>query len=234
PLRRGPLAVDAGGRAGGNSHGAGGAVSPPGRRGQHHRPAGAPLPAQTALRRTVPGALRRADEPARADGFHSRQPDGIPRSLFPQGAAAAGHPGVRADAARVLACPVVLPGQARAALRLCPRHPLARCRGAPDLIRERLTRLAWIFSEKFGLILLSMLSFFVFAHLLTPEELGVGVLIIVIVELVGLLFSSLIEDPLVRRPQVTPRQRATAFWACVVAGLGSLGVFSLGGLVVSD
>ena len=102
------------------------------------------------------------------------------------------------------------------------------------MIRERLTRLAWIFSEKFGLILLSMLSFFVFAHLLTPEELGVGVLIIVIVELVGLLFSSLIEDPLVRQPQVTPRQRATAFWACVVAGLGSLGVISLGGLVVSD
>ncbi|HLV18004.1 MAG TPA: polysaccharide biosynthesis protein, partial [Pseudomonas sp.] len=67
------------------------------------------------------------------------------------------------------------------------------------MIRERLARLAWIFSEKFGLILLSMLSFFVFAHLLSPEELGLGVLIIVIVELVALLFSSLIEDPLVRQ-----------------------------------
>ena len=102
------------------------------------------------------------------------------------------------------------------------------------MIRERLARLAWIFSEKFGLILLSMLSFFVFAHLLTPEELGVGVLIIVIVELVGILFSALIEDPLVRQQQLSHRQRATAFWACVAAGLGSLGVIGLGGLMVSD
>lgn len=102
------------------------------------------------------------------------------------------------------------------------------------MIRERLARLAWIFSEKFGLILLSMLSFFVFAHLLTPEELGVGMLIIVIVELVGILFGALIEDPLVRQQQVSHRQRATAFWACVVVGLGSLGVIGLGGLMVSD
>lgn len=102
------------------------------------------------------------------------------------------------------------------------------------MIKERLSRLAWIFSEKFGLILLSMLSFVAFAHLLTPEELGVGVLIIVIVELVGLLFSSLIEDPLVRQPDVSPRQRATAFWACVAAGLGSVAVISVGGVLVSD
>lgn len=102
------------------------------------------------------------------------------------------------------------------------------------MIRERLSRLAWIFSEKFGLILLSMLSFFVFAHLLSPEELGVGVLIIVIVELVGMLFSSLIEDPLVRQQQVTPRQRATAFWACVIAGVGSALLISAGGLLYSD
>ena len=102
------------------------------------------------------------------------------------------------------------------------------------MIKERLSRLAWIFSEKFGLILLSMLSFFVFAHLLSPEELGVGVLIIVIVELVGMLFSSLIEDPLVRQQQVTPRQRATAFWACVIAGVGSALLISAGGLLYSD
>lgn len=100
-------------------------------------------------------------------------------------------------------------------------------------MRERLSRLAWIFSEKFGLILLSMLSFFVFAHLLTPEELGVGVLIIVVVELVGLLFSSLIEDPLVRQPSISPEQRATAFWACLAAGLGSALLIGAGGLLVS-
>ena len=102
------------------------------------------------------------------------------------------------------------------------------------MIRERLARLAWIFSEKFGLILLSMLSFFVFAHLLSPEELGVGVLIIVIVELVGLLFCSLIEDPLVRQPTITPGQRATAFWACVVSGLGSALLIGAGGFLYSD
>lgn len=100
------------------------------------------------------------------------------------------------------------------------------------MIRERLARLAWIFSEKFGLILLSMLSFFVFAHLLSPEELGLGVLIIVIVELVALLFSSLIEDPLVRQRRISPVQRATAFWACLLAGLGSAALIGAAGLLI--
>src|SRR5690606_39474237 len=77
-----------------------------------------------------------------------------------------------------------------------------------------------------------MLSFFVFAHLLSPEELGVGVLIIVVVELVGLLFSSLIEDPMVRQRQISPGQRATAFWACLLAGLGSAALIGAAGLLI--
>src|SRR5690606_3243529 len=152
-------------------------------------------------------------------------------------------------------------GHPRPALCLCPR-PAA---GRRHVIRERLARLAWSFSEKFGLILLSMLSFFVFARLLSPEELGLGVLsivivelvallprgsfvvfahlpgpgglglgvlLIVIVELVALLFSSLIEDPLVRQRRISPVQRATAFWACLLAGLGSAALIGAAGLLI--
>ena len=66
------------------------------------------------------------------------------------------------------------------------------------MANHRLVTLIWIFTEKFGLIFLSMITFVVYARLLSPAELGVGTVIIAIVELIGLIYSSVLEDPLVR------------------------------------
>jgi O-antigen/teichoic acid export membrane protein len=61
------------------------------------------------------------------------------------------------------------------------------CR-VPPMANQRLVTLTWIFTEKFGLILLSMITFVVYARLLSPTELGVGTVIIAIVEVIGILY----------------------------------------------
>lgn len=55
------------------------------------------------------------------------------------------------------------------------------------MANHRLITLGWIFTEKFGLIFLSMITFVVYARLLSPAELGVGTVIIAIVELLSLI-----------------------------------------------
>ncbi|MBF7074872.1 oligosaccharide flippase family protein [Glaciecola sp. MH2013] len=76
----------------------------------------------------------------------------------------------------------------------------------------RLQRLAWIFTEKFGLIFLSIFSFFVFSYFLTPYELGIAVLMLAIAELVSLFFSSMIDNSYISKKDITPRDDGTLFW----------------------
>jgi O-antigen/teichoic acid export membrane protein len=99
------------------------------------------------------------------------------------------------------------------------------CR-VPPMANQRLVTLTWIFTEKFGLILLSMITFVVYARLLSPTELGVGTVIIAIVEVIGILYSSVLEDPLVRLERLDDKQIATAFWASVLVSLLSIVVIS--------
>lgn len=94
------------------------------------------------------------------------------------------------------------------------------------MANQRLVTLTWIFTEKFGLIFLSMITFVIYARLLSPEELGVGTVIIAIVEVIGILYSSVLEDPLVRLERLDERQIATAFWAAVLASLASIAIIS--------
>jgi len=94
------------------------------------------------------------------------------------------------------------------------------------MANQRLVTLTWIFTEKFGLIFLSMITFIIYAHLLSPEELGVGTVIIAIVEVIGILYSSVLEDPLVRLERLDERQIATAFWTAVLASLVSIAIIS--------
>ncbi|AWY38580.1 polysaccharide biosynthesis protein [Pseudomonas putida] len=94
------------------------------------------------------------------------------------------------------------------------------------MANQRLVTLTWIFTEKFGLIFLSMITFVIYARLLSPEELGVGTVIIAIVEVIGILYSSVLEDPLVRLERLDERQIATAFWAAVLASLASIALIS--------
>ena len=94
------------------------------------------------------------------------------------------------------------------------------------MANHRLVTLIWIFTEKFGLIFLSMITFVAYARLLSPAELGVGTVIIAIVELIGLVYSSVLEDPLVRLEQLDDRHICTAFWASVIVSLVSIVVIS--------
>lgn len=94
------------------------------------------------------------------------------------------------------------------------------------MANRRLISLGWIFTEKFGLIFLSMITFVVYARLLSPAELGVGTIIIAIVELVGLIYSSVLEDPLVRLERLEDKHISTAFWAAVLVSLASIVVIS--------
>ncbi|WP_322847212.1 oligosaccharide flippase family protein [Pseudomonas sp. B33.4] len=95
------------------------------------------------------------------------------------------------------------------------------------MANHRLVTLSWIFTEKFGLILLSMITFVVYAKLLSPAELGVGTIIIAIVELIGLVYSSVLEDPLVRLERLEDKHISTAFWAGVLVSLVSIVIISL-------
>ncbi|MGE8186341.1 oligosaccharide flippase family protein [Pseudomonas sp. NPDC086278] len=102
------------------------------------------------------------------------------------------------------------------------------------MANHRLVTLSWIFTEKFGLIFLSMITFVVYARLLSPAELGVGTVIIAIVELIGLVYSSVLEDPLVRLERLEDKHIATAFWAAVLVSLASIIVISLATLLYTD
>lgn len=95
------------------------------------------------------------------------------------------------------------------------------------MANHRLVTLGWIFTEKFGLILLSMITFVAYARLLSPAELGVGTIIIAIVELVGLIYSSVLEDPLVRLQRLEDKHISTAFWAAVLVSLLSIVLISV-------
>lgn len=96
------------------------------------------------------------------------------------------------------------------------------------MANHRLVTLVWIFTEKFGLIFLSMITFVVYAHLLSPTELGVGTVIIATVEVVGILCSSMLEDPLVRLERMESKHISTAFWFAVLISLLSILLISLG------
>ncbi|CAI8977501.1 Polysaccharide biosynthesis protein [Pseudomonas sp. IT-347P] len=94
------------------------------------------------------------------------------------------------------------------------------------MANHRLVTLTWIFTEKFGLIFLSMITFVVYAKLLSPVELGVGTVIIAIIELIGLVYSSVLEDPLVRLERLEDKHISTAYWAAVLVSLATIVVIS--------
>lgn len=102
------------------------------------------------------------------------------------------------------------------------------------MFKERLLRLLWIFFDKFGLIFLSLISFYIFAKVLTPEELGLGVLVLAIVEIVGGIYTSMLEDPFVRQKTISVNQDATLFWSCAILSLMSMVLVMLGTFLYTD
>ncbi|MFW0758991.1 oligosaccharide flippase family protein [Pseudomonas sp. H11T01] len=99
------------------------------------------------------------------------------------------------------------------------------------MANHRVVTLLWIVTEKFGLIVLSMITFIAYARLLSPAELGVGTVIIAIVEVIGVIYSSVLEDPLVRLERLEDKHISTAFWAAVLVSLVSIVVISIGAML---
>lgn len=99
------------------------------------------------------------------------------------------------------------------------------------MIRDRIVNLAWIFFEKFGLVFLSMVSFYLYALLLTPEQLGIGVLVIASVELLGVVYMSMIEDPMVRLDELKAEHISTMFWAGFAVSVITVLIISIGSYI---
>jgi O-antigen/teichoic acid export membrane protein len=87
--------------------------------------------------------------------------------------------------------------------------------GSPT--RLRIARLAWLFTEKFGLVFLSIFSFFAFTLLLTPSELGLAVLLLAIAELFSFFFSSTIDNSMIGMKHISKSDDGTVFWTGILS-----------------
>lgn len=76
----------------------------------------------------------------------------------------------------------------------------------------KLQNLIWIFVDKFSLIALSFGAFFAFALFLSPEEYGAALYVLAIVEIVGLFFSAIWTNPLIRAEKNILELYASVFW----------------------
>lgn len=77
---------------------------------------------------------------------------------------------------------------------------------------KKIKNVLWLFLGKFGVVFLSIFTFVFFALYLSPTELGKGALVIAIVEMLSVFFSSMIETPLARRKFLTIVDKSSSFW----------------------
>ncbi|PKF78857.1 hypothetical protein CW749_15085 [Vibrio sp. vnigr-6D03] len=86
-------------------------------------------------------------------------------------------------------------------------------------MNNRIAKLLWIAVEKFGMTVVSIASFFIYAKLLTPTEFGVAVLALSIGQGIALIFGNLFEDALVRHNNPDSTHFDTAFWGGISISL---------------
>jgi O-antigen/teichoic acid export membrane protein len=86
-----------------------------------------------------------------------------------------------------------------------------------SIIRTRLGRLFWIFFEKFGLIGLSIISFFIFANYLTPVQLGLGILLLSAVEFSSVFLIAIVDSSIIRLKSITQENDGTVFWLLFIS-----------------
>lgn len=87
------------------------------------------------------------------------------------------------------------------------------------LLRKRLLNLFWIFFEKFGLVFLSFISFFVFAIYLTPTQLGIGILLLSLSELLSMFCLAVVDNSLIRLKSISEQQDGTTFWLLLLLSI---------------
>jgi len=85
-----------------------------------------------------------------------------------------------------------------------------------SILKNRLSRLFWLFFEKFGLISLSIVSFLIYAKYLTPEELGLGVLLLSLIEFWGMFLIAIVDSSMIRLKNITKENDGTAFWLLLI------------------
>lgn len=101
--------------------------------------------------------------------------------------------------------------------------------------KRRFVNIFWLFFGNFGLIILSVFSFFSFAFFLTPTELGLGTLAIVLCELVSSFYCSVFESPLVRKNAHSKKELSTVFWfGGLTSGLSILGIAAIYFIIDSE
>lgn len=81
-----------------------------------------------------------------------------------------------------------------------------------SIAKTRISRLFWVFFEKFGIVILSIVSFFIYALYLTPEQLGIGVLLLSIVEFCSMFLIAAVDSSMIRQKDISKEQDGTAFW----------------------
>jgi O-antigen/teichoic acid export membrane protein len=92
-----------------------------------------------------------------------------------------------------------------------------------SLQKRRLRHLFWVFFEKFGVVGLSIVSFLLYAKFLTPAELGIGVLLLSLVELASRFLITIVDNSMIRLETITEQNDGTAFWSLLFVSL----IFSL-------
>jgi len=99
---------------------------------------------------------------------------------------------------------------------------------------SRLKNIFWIFIEKFGLIVFSFATFYIFAKYLAVKEYGLGVLSIAIIEFVGVFFVGLWNDPLVRRESLVLESYSAVFWLGGGAVVIIMPLFNIAVLLITE
>ncbi|CCN37496.1 putative Polysaccharide biosynthesis protein [Vibrio nigripulchritudo SO65] len=79
-------------------------------------------------------------------------------------------------------------------------------------MNSRVIKLLWIAFEKFGMTIVSIATFFIYAKLLTPLVFGMAVLALSIGQGVAVIFGNLFEDALVQHKDPQSTHFDTAFW----------------------
>lgn len=103
------------------------------------------------------------------------------------------------------------------------------------MLKNRIIKLAWVFVDKFGMILLSILSFYVLATQLTPQQMGLGVLAIAAVEAVAVLINAVLEGPYTCVEKTSQKTDGSFFWSSIVlAVLGQILVIGVTYMVTDN
>ncbi|MGR5094389.1 oligosaccharide flippase family protein [Vibrio maritimus] len=96
-----------------------------------------------------------------------------------------------------------------------------------QLTNNRITKLLWIATEKGGMTLVSIVTFFVYAKLLTPEQFGYAIFALAVGQGIAMIFANLFEDALIQQSAPSTKHYDTAFWGGLIFSLLSCSLVAI-------